>query len=206
MATDDDLSPRKLPRQLRARATVEAIFEAAMQTLDKAEEKGEPSVQAIADRAGVSVGSLYQYFPTKGALVNALIGFHLKGRMEALLADLEKAKGLKGEDAARMLVGNFVDSMRPRLGIERAMARAFVRVGSLESLTAYDAEMIAGVKRFLDALGAEVRPVDTEIAAFLVSNTLRTAVLLTMLQKPERLSDPAFREELITLVTRYLKP
>src|SRR4051812_17270929 len=65
LMNDEDLSPRKLPRQLRAKETVDAIFTAAMQMLEKSEGASHPSVQAIADRAGVSVGSLYQYFSSK---------------------------------------------------------------------------------------------------------------------------------------------
>ena len=50
MARDKELEVRKLPKQLRAKQTVDAIFEAAMQVLDR--ESTEPSVQKIADRAG----------------------------------------------------------------------------------------------------------------------------------------------------------
>ncbi|MBB3381917.1 MULTISPECIES: TetR/AcrR family transcriptional regulator [unclassified Rhizobium] len=64
--------PRKAPRQARSLATVEAIVEAAARIL---EERGHEafSTNAVAEKAGVSVGSLYQYFPRKDALIGALI-------------------------------------------------------------------------------------------------------------------------------------
>ncbi|KAA1178905.1 TetR/AcrR family transcriptional regulator [Rhizobium tropici] len=65
-------APRKAPKQARSLATVEAIVEAAARIL---EERGHEafSTNAVAERAGVSVGSLYQYFPRKDALIGALI-------------------------------------------------------------------------------------------------------------------------------------
>ncbi|TXN20237.1 TetR/AcrR family transcriptional regulator [Methylobacterium sp. WL30] len=64
--------PRKRPQQARSLATVEAIVEAAARILE-AVGHGGFSTNAVAERAGVSVGSLYQYFPRKEALVGALI-------------------------------------------------------------------------------------------------------------------------------------
>ena len=66
------LSPRKTPRQARSKATVHAILEAAARIL---ETQGADAVttNAVADRAGVSVGSLYQYFPSKEAIFAELI-------------------------------------------------------------------------------------------------------------------------------------
>lgn len=73
----DDLAaqrprPRKTPRQARSASTVEAIVEAAARILER-EGHGGLSTNAVAETAGVSIGSLYQYFPRKEALVGALI-------------------------------------------------------------------------------------------------------------------------------------
>ena len=203
MARDKDLEVRKLPRQLRARQTVDAIFEAAMQVLDR--EATEPSVQKNADRAGVSVGSLYQYFPTKESLVSALIDVHLKQRVADLSERLTRVEGLSGDEGLRALVEGLVAMMRPRLRIEGAMMRSFVRLGDLESLTARDGEMTGLVEKHLRSLGDQVRPVDPALAAFIIFGSLRSALLLSVLQKPERLEDPVFVSELVQLVSGYLR-
>ncbi len=66
------LAPRKTPTQRRSADTVDAIIEAAARILEEQGFKGY-STNAVALRAGVSIGSLYQYFPGKDALTSALI-------------------------------------------------------------------------------------------------------------------------------------
>lgn len=83
-ASSDNISTelRKSPRQPRARATVAAIVEAAARILAEQGPKG-LTTNGVARRAGVSVGSLYQYFPNKHAVLRALLEREL-GRAEAL--------------------------------------------------------------------------------------------------------------------------
>ncbi len=75
-------SPRKQPQQERSRATVEKILAAGAQVL--AEEGLTATTDRIARRAGVSVGSLYQYFPNKGALVLELARRHMNESVDQL--------------------------------------------------------------------------------------------------------------------------
>ena len=67
-----NISPRKAPRQQRSEATVAAILQAAARVLSRQSLAGF-NTNRVAEVAGVSVGSLYQYFPNKAALVTALI-------------------------------------------------------------------------------------------------------------------------------------
>jgi len=84
--------------------------------------------------------------------------------------------------------------------------RAFAQVGDLETLTSMDAEMIAAVEQFLKARLPELRPVDPALAAFIVTHSLRSSVLLALLQCPERLNSADFVGELTHLVVSYLRP
>src|SRR5262245_64733032 len=76
MAKKSAIAPRKLPKQARAQETVEAILTAAARILKK-EGFDKASTNRIAEAAGVSIGSLYQYFPSKEALVAALAERHM---------------------------------------------------------------------------------------------------------------------------------
>ena len=83
-----ELHARKAPRQARAQATVQVILEAAARVLSRESLAGF-NTNRVAEVAGVSVGSLYQYFPNKAALVAALIDRDhaaLADALEALLA------------------------------------------------------------------------------------------------------------------------
>lgn len=62
---------RKVPQQERSRMMVSIIVEAAAQVLERRGENGF-NTNAIAERAGISIGSLYQYFPNKHAIVAAM--------------------------------------------------------------------------------------------------------------------------------------
>src|SRR5215470_16463733 len=86
MTPRPSLTPRKSPRQDRSIATVDAIFEATIQVL-LSDGVSRLNTTRVAHRAGVSVGTLYQYFPNKQALLFAVLDRHL-----ATLADaIEKA-------------------------------------------------------------------------------------------------------------------
>ena len=75
MAQKLQINPRKLASQERSRATVDALLEATTRVLLK-EGYDRASTNRIAEVAGVSIGSLYQYFPSKEALVAAVIDRH----------------------------------------------------------------------------------------------------------------------------------
>ena len=77
------LKPRKTPGQRRSAATVEAIVEAAARIQETKGTEGY-TTNAVADRAGASIGTLYQYFPNKDAITRALI----ERELQALLADI----------------------------------------------------------------------------------------------------------------------
>ncbi len=70
------LQPLKQPLQQRSRLTVQAILEAAIQVFDE-HGYAAGTTARIAQRAGVSIGSLYQYFPNKDSILTALAGQHL---------------------------------------------------------------------------------------------------------------------------------
>jgi AcrR family transcriptional regulator len=83
------LTPRKLPKQPRSEATVEAILEAATQIFEL-HGYAAGTTNRIAERAGVSIGSLYQYFPNKDAILVALVQRHLAESTAALQPHLER--------------------------------------------------------------------------------------------------------------------
>lgn len=201
---DDDLEPRRRPQQARAKATLDAVFEAMLQVIERQEET-DPTVQAIADRAGISVGSLYQYFPSKASLASSLMRFYVQRRVALLEQELANVEGMAGEAAATLLVERFLAFQSAQHRVERRMVRYLLRIGDPAVVTELDARMRRLIERFLESLGAQVRDVDLPMAAFLLLNTLRSAALVALYQEPAWLDDPTFRRELTQLVVRYLR-
>src|SRR4051794_31488511 len=104
-------TPRKLPTQARARATVDAIMQATAHILVK-DGYDRLTTNKVAERAGISIGSLYQYFPSKEAVVNALVEDHLKEIAGVLQTELTLTFRGTLEDSARRLVSAIIQTHR----------------------------------------------------------------------------------------------
>src|SRR5260221_12647692 len=83
--------PRKTPVQARSTVTVEAIYEATIQVL-LSEDAERLTTTRVAERAGVSVGTLYQYYPNKQSLLFAVLERHMNKVSEAVEAAWERAR------------------------------------------------------------------------------------------------------------------
>lgn len=103
------MEPRKTPVQARSAASVQAILQATLQVLLK-EGKLKLTTTRVADRAGVSVGTLYQYFPNKSALLQALLKAHLDGVALAVENACSLAHGATLEQMAEALCSAFLDA------------------------------------------------------------------------------------------------
>src|SRR5882724_10355700 len=100
------LDPRKSPVQARSAASVDAILEATLQVLLQVG-KEQLTTTKVALRAGVSVGSLYQYFPNKSALLKAALKRHMDEVTEAIERVCHEQKGNGLEQMASALMTTF---------------------------------------------------------------------------------------------------
>src|SRR3954453_20347070 len=111
MARKPATKPRKRGSQERSRATVAALVEATARILVR-EGFDKASTNRIAEVAGVSVGSLYQYFPGKEALVAAVIDRHQQQLLRTVRAELAQVMALPVHGAMRQLVAIAVEAHR----------------------------------------------------------------------------------------------
>src|SRR6185436_18174466 len=96
-------TPRKRPRQARSRATVDSVLEATARVLVKHGFDG-LTTNLVAETAGVSIGSLYQYFPNKVVLVGALIEKHVEEMTSLVLSELTRVAQLPMAEAVRSMI------------------------------------------------------------------------------------------------------
>src|SRR5580704_9364622 len=142
MATKLHTNARKTASQKRSRLTVDALLEATARILIK-EGFDKASTNRIAEVAGVSVGSLYQYFPGKEALVAALIDRHNQEVMRAVRGELAEAVNLPMEQAVRKLVAVAIKAHRIDPKLHRVLSEQIPRVGRLEKLATFNRDNYA---------------------------------------------------------------
>jgi AcrR family transcriptional regulator len=201
-------SPRKKASQDRSRALVDTLVEATARILVK-EGFDKASTNRIAEKAGVSVGSLYQYFPGKEALVAAVMERHNKELMKVVRGALAEVATLPTEQAVRKLVATAIEAHRIDPKLHRVLAEQIPRTGKLEHIETFNRENYALFKAYLEAHSKEFRAVDLGLAAFVCVTSIEALTHTAVLHHSEMLADKAavdaLVEEATRLVVRYLQ-
>jgi AcrR family transcriptional regulator len=206
MARRPPVKPRKEASQERSRATVDALVEATARILVR-EGFDHASTNRIAEVAGVSVGSLYQYFPGKEALVAAVIERHSREIMDVVRGELAQAANQPVAQGVRTLVTAAVKAHRLDPKLHRVLAEQIPRVGKLEKVETFNRENYALFKAYLESRRAEIRAADLELAAFVCVTSIEALTHTAVLHHADRLSDEAMDalvDEATRLVTGYL--
>src|SRR5208283_3622364 len=112
--------PRKTPVQARSTVTVEAIFEATIQVLLEVG-ADRLTTTRVAERAGVSVGTLYQYFPNKQALLFSVMEQHLTHVGDAMEQACQRNHGQPVATMVESVVQTFIDAKLKRSDISTAL-------------------------------------------------------------------------------------
>jgi AcrR family transcriptional regulator len=199
----ESLNPRKSPRQRRAHATIDTIFEATIQVLLASGLEKITTIQ-IAERAGVSIGSLYQYFPNKRALMAAVVRRHVSQVVDATIAACEQAHGKSIDEMCATMMSAFVDAKTRRPDVSRALylpsaavnADAIVKEESLRCARAVH-DMLVTAR---DATFAQPGAVSAMLVASVVGPT-RMAIEAG----GNRESFEGLKRHLTALCTGYLK-
>jgi len=207
MACKPTTKPRKQACQERSRATVDALIEATARILvrdgfDKA------STNRIAEKAGVSVGSLYQYFPGKEALVAAVMERHDHELRQVVRGVLAEVAELPMEQAVRKLIATAIEAHRIDPKLHRVLAEQIPRTGRLQNIEAFNRENYALFRGYLEAHRDEFRTVDLGLASFVCVTSIEALTHTAVLHHSEGFSDAAFAalvDEATRLVVRYLQ-
>jgi AcrR family transcriptional regulator len=201
------INPRKHASQNRSRATVDALIEATARILVR-EGFEKASTNRVAEQAGVSVGSLYQYFPSKEALVAAVIDRHNQELMQVVREALAEVATLPMEQAVRKLVAVAIEAHRIDPKLHRVLAEQIPRTGRLENMGAFNRETSALFRAYLEDHKDELRAVDLELAAFVCVTSIEALTHTAVLHQPKILSDETVGtlvDEATRLVVRYLQ-
>jgi len=179
-------------------------LEATAQILDR-ESLDAATTKRIAEVAGVSIGSLYQYFSHRDAILEALQDREFErtiGVMQGVFADgnLDRAPVETVTAALRGLAQLYAQSP----GLHRVLTIEGLRVAKAERVHAFDRRVIELVRHFLVAARAPLRVNDVEAAAFIIYQSVRATMLAHLLERPPGLDADGLIDELTRFLTAYV--
>ncbi len=198
------VKPRKEAHQDRSKATVDAIMRATARILVRKGYDG-ATTNHIALAAGVSIGSLYQYFPNKEAIVAALLEEHLAEQQEWLRKAMMKALDQPLEEAARTLIEGLIAAHRVDPDLHRVFVEELPRIASFDRIHRLEQETLEIVRVYLHARVPELeKKRSIDIASFVIVHAVEALTHGAVLFRRDLLEDPRFVDEVARLVTRYV--
>jgi AcrR family transcriptional regulator len=204
MASRTTTAPRRSPKQVRSRETRERILDAAAHVFAE-HGYSAGTTNRIAAAAGLSVGSLYQYFPNKDSILLELTRAHLVSGSEHVFERF--AAGLPDGLDAKLRVA--VDAMLENHASAHRLHQVLFEEAPrpqhlLEEIRVLEQRAIDVVAALL-ADEAEVRVPDVRLAASMVVTTIESLVHRFIAREPGTLDEPAFADELVAMLSSYLR-
>jgi AcrR family transcriptional regulator len=179
--------PRKLPRQSRSKVTVQAILDACAETLERDGYQA-LTTHAVALRAGVSVGTLYQYFPNRDAVAGALAA----RAMERLLDAMRKAVGeclardLEGLAATEHLLLTGLDLLVEERPVFARLGAEAPQLFQTPAVVALQAELIELSQEIRLSSGDKLDLPMPEADAWIIGHMVSASMLhISLLEQPE---------------------
>lgn len=198
----DVLKPRKSPVQARSVASVDAILKATIQVLLNVGKEGLTTTR-VALRAGVSVGTLYQYFPNKRALLQAALKSHLTDVAEAVELVCREQEGRTLRQMATALVTVFLHAKMRVAKTSTALYSVSSDVDGAKIVQEIAARLHKAIVRMLRTASNPLAT-DPQLVATMLQGSM-SGVIRTLLESPtpEKQFD-TLREELILVACAYL--
>lgn len=199
--------PRKSAIQKRSQMMVETLLDATARVLTR-DGYDHASTNRIALVAGVSVGSVYQYFPNKESLVRALLVRHNREMLQLLRTALAEVASLDVPDAVGRLVTAMIEAHQIDPAVHRVFDEQVPRMGGQPEVDAIEAEILALVGTYLEERRESIAVEDIGIASFICVTTVESLTHQFVIENP----DPAARvqatfvDEVVRLLTGYLQP
>ncbi|MFI0354896.1 TetR/AcrR family transcriptional regulator [Actinomadura sp. 9N407] len=198
-------SPRRVPRQDRSRRTVERILDAATRVLSERGYEG-ASTNRIAEAAGISNGSLYQYFPNKDAIVVAVLDRFADHLADRLGAEIEAAMAVgPWEAGGRALLDAQIRLFEENSDLLRLIVEQIPRLSPFDKLAALQHRLTDIVRVYLllnrDGFREDL---DVDTTIWILAETVGQLSIKYVLDRPP-ISHDQMVGELAELVIRYIR-
>jgi AcrR family transcriptional regulator len=193
---------RRKPRQERSAATVAAIFEATARILNTQGGAG-LNTNVIAKLAGVSIGTLYQYFPDKNAILIALARQELDKASRAALGNVEGKSHDAAADSARAAVRDVLQAFGGRQRVRKILMETLIGNGLSDEL-ANPVETVARAIMAQPKKGDD-RGTMTPLRIYVMTRALIGAIRAAVMEESRWLNTQAFEDELVELVYSFTR-
>ena len=201
--------PRKRPNQSRSRALVDAVAQACLRILD---EEGDEAltVARIAEVSGAAVGSIYQYFPNKDAIVAMLYERVLDQESGQLLLMREKLAGVPLASALREILANIIRVELRLFKLNQAFHLRYhtaLHLGMWRGPYRTASEFIEATwLPLLQMYAHEINTPHPALAAYLLGQGLRSVIRSVLEDIPAQLESPALLDSLVAMAVGCLRP
>lgn len=193
---------RKAPRQRRSQRMVDLILEAAEVVLVQEGFEG-AGTNRIAEVAGVSVGSLYQYFANKQEIIGSLVRKHADEMVSILTEQLVGNENRPIELMLRSIIGATIKAHKKSPALHKVIFEQVPRSGDFSHLDRVNGLVTQHLLTYLKSRSTEISVTNLPLAAFIVERTIE-AVIHAAVAESSNLLDSALEEELVTMLSRYL--
>jgi AcrR family transcriptional regulator len=197
------LDPRKRPVQARSAASVDAILDATIQVLLRVG-KERLTTTRVALRAGVSVGTLYQYFPNKSALLQAVLRRHLDAVAEAMERACMEQKGSTLRQMATALINAFLEAKMRNVKTSIAL---YVVSSDVDGAKIAQQMAVRSNKAIVGMLETASEPLtkDPQLVASMLQGAMAGVSRRLLESGAAEKEFESFREELIVFTCAYLE-
>ncbi|RKP46798.1 TetR/AcrR family transcriptional regulator [Trinickia fusca] len=196
--------PRKRPQQARSGQMVELILEATARLLA---EKGyaATTTNLVADRAGVSVGSVYQYFPNKASLVASLHERHASQTLNAIERAVNAPYAQSLEDHIQAVVRALLAEHETAPALHKVLEREFSFFDAPRDQCAADCQIHGQIRGLLDAHRDEIASRDLELSAWAFMTIAEAMVHAAIIDPPARFSADELEKMICSVIVGFLK-
>jgi AcrR family transcriptional regulator len=200
----DSVSPRKQPNQDRAKETVETIFQATAHILEK-EGFEKTSTNKIAEKAGISIGSLYQYFPSKESILGKMIDTFIEKEIRMLEKTLLADKPQNLEETIESIVEAVIESKRKQTRFTKLFAQKFLSLAKEDSMKKMDTHVLNLFRTHIEKFKDEIRTENLDLNLYILYQTVRIVPVAMIFDNAFSLSDKNLKKELVYLCYNFLK-
>jgi AcrR family transcriptional regulator len=192
-----------MPRQTRSRALVEAILESTARVLVERGYAG-TNTNLVAERAGVSVGSLYQYFPNKDSLIAALHERHGAQMCAVVESVLATASPQDMRSHLAVLVHAMLAAHQVEPELHRLLEQEFLSFDVSYNQDPADLSVFRRVRQLLENHRREVAPRDLDLATWMVLKMMQALVHAAVITPPPRHATPAVEQAIVDMLAGYI--